>query len=323
MKAIVCGNYGSPLDLEIKDLEIPQPKENELLVKVKATAINDFDWSLVTGKPYLYRIMFGLWRPKTPVPGIELSGTVHKIGSKVNRFKIGDPVYGDISKFGWGSFAEYVCVREESMVRKPEGMSYLDAAAIPHASMLAYQGLFDLGKLKKGQKLLINGAGGGMGTFALQLAKLYDSDVTGVDTGEKLEMMKSLGFDKVIDYREQSFTEAGERYHLILDAKTTRMPGDYRKALHQNGVYVTVGGEISNLFRVFIANKIGASDMQVLALKQNKDLSRIHQYYQENHIKPVIDGPYRFEEIPKLLERFGQASHQGKMVVTFPDESQQ
>ena len=316
MKAIVCGNYGSPFDLEIKDVEIPEPKENELLVKVKATAINDFDWSLVTGKPYLYRLLFGLRRPKTPIPGIELSGTVHKIGSTSNQFKIGDSVYGDISKYGWGSFAEYVCVREESMVRKPEGMSFLEAAAIPHASMLAYQGLFDLGKLKKGQNLLINGAGGGMGTFALQIAKLYDARVTGVDTGEKLAMMKSLGFDRVIDYQQQNFTEMGERYHLILDAKTTRLPGDYRKALHQNGVYVTVGGKTSNLFRVFMANKLGSSDMQVLALKQNKDLDRIHQYYRENHLRPVIDGPYHFEEIPKLLERFGKATHQGKLVVT-------
>ena len=273
----------------------------------------------MTGKPHPYRLLFGLWKPKSPVPGIELSGKVQAVGDQVESFKVGDSVFGDISKYGWGSFAEYVCVKEDTMILKPPSMSYSDAAAIPHASMLASQGLIDYGKIKNGQKILINGAGGGMGTFALQIAKQYDTEVTGVDTGDKLNMMKSLGFDQVIDYKKQDFADTGKRYNLILDAKSTRPPASCKKAMTEDGIYVTVGGKLINLVQVFFAKTFGASNMQIVPLKQNKDLAMINQLYETGQLRPILDGPYEFHEIPKLLDYFGKGHHQGKLVVSIPD----
>lgn len=181
MKAIVLTKYGSPSMLQLQELPKPVPQENEVLVKIHATAINDYDWSMVRGKPHLYRLMFGLLKPKIKIPGMELSGTIEALGKNVQSFKLGDVVYGDISDYGFGSFAEYICIHEKALALKPPKMTFEEAAAIPHASLLAYQGLIDLGKIQNGQQILINGAGGGVGTFGLQLAKLYDAEVTGVE----------------------------------------------------------------------------------------------------------------------------------------------
>lgn len=315
MKAIVVSKYGPPEQLELKELPTPSPKEQEVLVKVHATAVNDYDWSLVRGKPYLYRLMFGLLKPKGPVPGIELAGTIEAVGKGVSSFKIGDEVYGDISEFGWGSFAEGCCVNEKALVLKPSKMTFEEAAAISHASMLAAQGLVDVGKIEKGQKVLINGAGGGMGTFGLQIAKIFDAEVTGVDSGEKLTMMKSLGFDHLIDYQKEDFTKNKQQYHLILDAKTTRAPSAYLRSLKPNGRYVTVGGELGRLFQIFLARKLGKKKVFLVGLKQNKDLAWINELYLAGRIKPVIDGPYTLGEIPRLLQYFGEGKHQGKIVI--------
>lgn len=187
---------------------------------------------------------------------MELSGIVEQLGSNVKTFKVGDAVFGDISSFGFGSFAEYVSINEKAIFKKPQEMSFEEAAAIPHASLLALQALTDIGKIKKGQKVLINGAGGGVGIFGLQLAKLHSCEVTGVDTGEKLVMMKSIGFDHVIDYKKQDFTKNGRHYDLILDCKTTRSPFSYARSLTSNGTYVTVGGTLSKIFQIIIFKKI-------------------------------------------------------------------
>ena len=192
MKAIICEKYGDPKDLIYGDVEKPSPSENEVLVKIYATAVNDYDWGSVRGRPYLYRLLFGVLKPKSKIPGMEVAGVVEEVGTKVSSFKTGDRVYGDTSEFGFGSFAEYMTVNEAALTLMPAKMSFTEAASIPHASILALQGLKDKGGIKNGQLILINGGGGGVGTFGLQLAKLYDAEVTGVDTGEKLQMMKLI-----------------------------------------------------------------------------------------------------------------------------------
>lgn len=318
MKAIICKEYSLPESLTLEETPKPSPKEDEVLIKIRATAVNDYDWSMVTGKPKLYRLLFGLRKPKHPIPGMELSGIVEEIGASVSNFKAGDSVYGDVSEFGFGTFAEYMCINEKALIHKPNNMSFEDACAISHASMLAYQGLHDIGQLKKNNKVLINGAGGGVGTIGLQLAKLYDCTVTGVDTGEKLSMMKSIGFDHVIDYKKIDFTKTEEKYDLILDVKTTRSPRSYTRCLNPSGKYITVGGTISRLIQHVFSRLIFRKSVFVVALKPNKDLDHMNQLYDEGKVKPIIDGPYSLEELPKAIQRFGEGKHSGKVVISIP-----
>jgi NADPH:quinone reductase-like Zn-dependent oxidoreductase len=319
MKAIFCSQYGSPAQLEIKEVPTPVPAKHEVLIKIHATAINDYDWGMVRGKPYLYRLLFGLTKPKRPIPGMELSGVIEDIGEGVTQFKKGDAVYGDLSEYGFGSFAEYVAINEKAFVLKPEAMSFEEATAIPHAALLAYQGLVEKGEIQKGQKILINGAGGGVGTFALQLAKLYEAEVTGVDTGEKLQNMKAIGYNDVIDYKKENFTKRKERYDLILDAKTSQPTWAYLKALKPKGKYITVGGTAGKLL-LFALTKglisaLSKKKFQLLALQPNKGLNYINKLYAEGKIKPVIDGPYTLKEFPRLLQYFGEGKHTGKVVI--------
>lgn len=319
MKAIFCSHYASPEELEVKEVPTPVPAKHEVLVKIHATAINDYDWGMVRGKPFLYRLIFGLTKPKRPIAGMELSGVIEEIGEGVTQFKKGDAVYGDISEFGFGSFAEYIAINEKALVLKPEDMSFEEATAIPHAALLAYQGLVEKGKIQKGQKILINGAGGGVGTFALQIAKMYDAEVTGVDTGEKLNNMKTIGYDEVIDYKKENFTKRGERYDLILDAKTSQPTWNYLKALKPKGKYVTVGGTAGNLILFGLTSGLisilSGKKFLLLALQPNQELDTINQLYAEGKIKPSIDGPYAFKEIPRLIQYFGKGKHTGKVVV--------
>lgn len=319
MRALVYTKYGSPEVLQLKEIAKPTPKENEVLVKIHATAVNDYDWSMIRGKPYLYRLLYGILKPKHQIPGMELAGTIEALGTNADSFKIGDAVYGDISEYGFGSFAEYVCINEKALTLKPIKMSFEEAASIPHAAMLAVQGLLDIGRLQKGQKILINGAGGGMGTFALQIAKLYDAEVTGVDTGDKLKMMKELGFDYIIDYKKKDFTKNKQGYDLILDAKTTRSTFRYLKSLNPNGKYVTVGGYLNRLIPIIILKPwisvFSNKRVHIVALKPNKDLEYINEIFTAGKIKPVIDGPYELSEVPGLIQYFGEGEHIGKITI--------
>lgn len=274
---------------------------------------------MVRGKPGIYRLLFGLFKPKNSIPGIEFSGKIEKVGKDVSSFEVGDGVYGDISGYGWGTFSEYVSVRADSIVKKPENLSFEWAAATSHAAMLAYQGLFDAGHIREGMKLLINGAGGGMGTFALQIAKRFNCEVTGVDAAGKLETMKSLGFDHVLDYAEIDFTKNKIRYDLILDAKTTRWAGSFTKCLNKGGKYVTVGGDLLKIIQVFLLQIMGRKHMEVVGLKQNKDLKYIHDLYDKGLIKPIIDGPYPLEKAAWAFDHFGAGRHKGKVLVSMLD----
>ena len=323
MKAIVCKKYGPPAKLQLLDLPIPVPAVNEVLVRVRATTINDWDWSLVRGKPYFYRTFYGLLKPKQHVFGVELAGTVEDCGPEVTQFKQGDLVYGDISMAGWGGWAEYATVPQSALAAIPQGMSFEEATSLPHASILAYQGLLEVGQLVKGQKVLINGAGGGMGTFAMQIAKTFGAEITGVDSGDKLNIMKEMGFDHVIDYRKEDFTKNGQTYDLVLDAKTTRSPLSYLRSLKPEGKYVTAGGYLGRILQLALVKKLVAlfsnKSLHLIMLKPNAGLEYIQKLYDDNKITPLIDGPYQIEEIPKLLEYFGKGNHHGKIVISLGD----
>jgi NADPH:quinone reductase-like Zn-dependent oxidoreductase len=317
LKAAVYTQYGGPEVLQIKEIENPFPKDDEVLVKVHAASINDWDDGLLHGD-FINRILNGLWKPKRKILGSDIAGRIEAIGKNVTRFKTGDEVYGDLSG-QWGGFAEYTCAREKALVLKPARMSFEDAAAIPQAAMLAVQGLIDKGKIKQGQTVLINGAGGGVGTFGIQIAKLYGAEVTGVDSTNKLDMLLSMGFDHVIDYTKEDFTKSGKRYDLILDVKTKRSMFDCARALNRHGIYVTVGGSMGRLLQLlFLAPWISMTSkksIRLVALKKNKDLHYMNELFEAGKVKPVIDGPYKLDEIQKAFRIFGKAEHKGKIVI--------
>jgi len=315
---MVYEKYGTPDVLELKEVEIPVPGDNEVLVKVYAASINDWDLGLLHGD-FINRMLNGLTKPRRKILGSDIAGKVESIGKNVKHFKPGDEVYGDLSG-QWGGFAEFVCAPEKSLARKPASMSFEEAAAIPQAAMLAVQGLIDKGNIKQGQKLLINGAGGGVGTFGTQIAKLYGAEVTGVDKVNKLEMLRSIGFDHVIDYTKEDFTKNGKAYDLILDAKTNRSVFDYTRALTRDGVYVTVGGSISRLLQVLLMapfiRVIQKKHLRIVALKPNKDLVYMNELFEQGKVKIVMDGPYRLDQLADAFGHFARADHKGKIVIT-------
>jgi len=320
MQAIVLEKYGSPDNLKIKEVEKPIPKDDEVLIKIHAVSINDWDWQIIEGKPFANRMMFGLFKPKIKILGCDVAGKIEEVGKNAIKFKSGDEVYGDLCECGFGGFAEYVCAKENALAPKPAGMTFEQAAAIPQAGMLAVQGLFDRGDIKTGQKLLINGAGGGVGTFALQIAKLFEAEVTGVDSSEKFDMMLSLGFDHVIDYKKEDFTKNGQHYNLILDNKTSYSAYDYVKSLSPNGRYVTTGGNYAKLIKLLIfaplISRLYKKKMYLVILKPNKDLAYINELFEAGKIHPVIDGHYKLEEVPEAFRYFGEGHHKGKVVIT-------
>ena len=319
MKALIRDRYGLPDVLEVRDVERPFPQPGEVLVRVHAASINDWDWGLLQGPT----LPFLRWPPK-PILGSDVAGKVVDLGSGAQRFHVGDAVYGDLSRMGphgWGGFAEYVCARERSLVPKPASMTFEQAAALPQAGQLAVQGLFAAGPLKAGQKILINGAGGGVGTIGVQLAKPYGVEVTGVDSAVKLEMMRSIGFDHVIDYQKQDFTKNGKCYDLIVDTRTTRTPAEYARSLNPGGTYATVGGpEMRVLFRILFAGWrtrfITDKRLRLIGIKPNRDLPYLNEQFEAGHLVPVIDGPYTLSQGADALRHFGSGNHKGKVVIT-------
>ena len=323
MKAILLKKYGLPNVLEIGKVEKPIPKDKEVLVKIHAASINDWDWGLVRGTPYVIRLFFGLKKPKVRIPGVDISGSIEAVGSKVSSFKTGDEIYCDLSECGFGGFAEYVCVPEEILARKPSNINFCEAAALPHAGLLALQSLVETGKVKSGQRILINGAGGGVGTLAIQILKSYHLNTTGVDSADKLDLMKSLGYDEVMDYKKVDFTGTGEKYDLILDTKSNRSVVKYIRCLKRNGTYVTVGGDMNRLLEIFLTGWLislfTGKKLRVLFHKPNKGLEQISELVEKGQIKPVIEGPYEFNRIPELIQYLGEGKHFGKIVVEVDD----
>ena len=326
MKAIVLTRYGAPeAVMQLQEVARPEPKEDEVLVKVHATAINDWDWGWVRGKPLVFRAFLGLLKPKVKIIGAEVAGKVVALGRNITNFQADDAVYGDISECGFGGFAEYVCVREQALITKPASMSFTEAASIPHASMLALQGLIDIGGIQQGEKVLINGAGGGVGTFGIQIAKQYATEVTGVDSADKLDLLREMGFDHVIDYQAEDFTRNGNHYDLILDTKTNRSPLAYARALKPGGRYVTVGGSMLRLLQIVLLGwwfkHFSPKTMRVVALETNKNLAYMNKLYEAGELKCVIDGPYPLSKVPWATQYFGEGRHKGKVVILVENDS--
>ncbi|MBF0236101.1 MAG: NAD(P)-dependent alcohol dehydrogenase [SAR324 cluster bacterium] len=326
MKAIVYTQYGFHEELKLEDIEKPTPKEEEVLIKVYAVSINDWDWQLLQGIPFVNRVENGFREPKKiKILGSDIAGRIEAVGKNVKQFKVGDEVYGDLSG-NWGGFAEYVCARETALALKPASMTFEEAAAIPQAAMLAVQGLLDKGKLQQGQKILINGAGGGVGTFGVQLAKLFGAEVTGVDSAEKLDMMRSMGFDHVIDYKKEDFTRNGQCYDLILDNKMNRSLSEYLRALSPNGIYVVAGGDTAKIFQVFLFPLISMFSKKrlcVVILKTNKDLAYMNELFEAGKVKPVIDDKsYTLSDVPEAFRYYGAGQHKGKVVITVAPHNQ-
>jgi NADPH:quinone reductase-like Zn-dependent oxidoreductase len=250
MNAIVYEKYGPPDVLELREVEKPIPKDNEVLVEVHAASVNDWDWGLLRGKPLMNRLVVsGLLKPKIKILGGDIAGRVEAVGRNVSRFEPGDEVFGDLSGCGFGGFAEYVCARESALALKSSSMTFEKAAAIPQAAVLALQGLRDKGEIQPEQKVLINGAGGGAGTFAVQIAKSFGAEVTGVDSTRKLDIMRSIGADHVIDYTQEDFTKTGLRYDWILDFAGYHSIIDYNRALNPRGIDVMVGGSAATFLQ--------------------------------------------------------------------------
>jgi NADPH:quinone reductase-like Zn-dependent oxidoreductase len=320
MKAVVMESYGSPDVLKLKDVAKPTPKANEVLVRVHAASVNDWDWGMLQGTPFVTRIFSGLLTPKVQVIGCDIAGRVEAVGGDVKAFQPGDEVYGDLCSSGFGAFAEYACAPEAGLARKPASMTFEQAAAIPQAGMLAVQGLIDVGRIQSGQKVLLNGAGGGVGTFALQLAKLHDVEVTVVDKAGKLDMLRAMGADHVIDYLDEDFTKSGKCYDLILDVKTNRSPFDYARALNRSGTYATVGGDMPRLLQFLVLSPLMSrrykKHMRIVMLKPNKDLAYMNELFEAGKLTPVIDGPYKLADLPEAFRLFGRGDHKGKIIVT-------
>jgi NADPH:quinone reductase-like Zn-dependent oxidoreductase len=319
MKAVVMERYGTPDVLEIREVPTPKPKANEVLVRVYAASINDWDWGLLRGAP-INRLFDGLLTPRVRILGCDIAGRVEAVGGDVRAFQPGDDVYGDLCMSGFGAFAEYACAPAASFARKPATMSFEQAAAIPQAGVLAVQGLIDVGHLQAGQKLLLNGAGGGVGTLGLQLAKLHDVEVTVVDKASKLDMLRAMGADHVIDYLKDDFTKGDRCYDLILDVKTNRSPFAYARALNPNGVYVTVGGSIPRLLQALVLSPVmsrpSKKQVRLVGLKPNKHLAYMNTLFEAGKLLPVIDGLYKLDDVAHAFQRYGTGDYKGKIIVT-------
>jgi NADPH:quinone reductase-like Zn-dependent oxidoreductase len=321
MKAIVCTKYGSPDVLELKEVEKPTPKDNEVLVKVVAASVNVEDLDFLTGRAWSARFV-GPLKPKYKILGFDMAGRVESVGRNVKQFKSGDEVFGELFISGFGAFAEYVCVPEKALVLKPDSMTFEQAATIPSRAIIALQGLRDKRQIQPGQKVLINGAGGGVGPFAVQIAKYFGAEVTGVDSTQKMDMLRSIGADHVIDYTKEDFTKNGQHYDLILDIAGYHSIFDYKRALSPNGIYAIVGGSRFTIFQaVFLGPLIsmtGSKKMGLMAWKPNKkeDLVFIKELIESGKVVPVIDRCYPLSEVAEALRYFEEGHPQGKIVIT-------
>lgn len=318
MKAIVYHKYGSPDVLRMEDIPKPVPGDDEVLVKIHAVSINSWDWDSLTGKPFEYRFLFGLFKPKrTKLHGCDIAGKVEEIGKNVKHFQVGDEVFGDLAEKGWGAFAEYTCACENVLTLKPSSMTFEEAACMSHGGNLAVQGLIDYGKIKSGQKVLINGGGGSTGTLAIQIAKLFGVEVTAVDHTVKLETMLKLGADHVVDYTKDDFTQREQKYDLIFDVKTNRSFFDYQRVLYPNGIYVTVGGKTSRILQVvFLGKLFHKHKIHMVAYKANKDLNYIVELFEKDKLKPIIDKCFPLEKTDEAFRYFGEGRFKGKIVVS-------
>ncbi len=324
MKAITYQRYGGPEVLKLTETLIPEPKPGEVLVKIRASSVNSWDWDMLTGKPRLYRLLFGLFKPKFQILGLDIAGIVEKTAADVSRFKTGDAVFGDISEV-WGGFAEYCCVPEERLLHKPSGMSFIQAASMPHTGLLAWQALYNAGPIKPGARVLINGAGGGAGTFAIQLAKNDGAVVTAVDSGEKEGFLRDLGADHFMDYRKTDYTRTGDQYDLIVDTVAQLPPWRYAAILSPQGRFVMIGGRVKSILQLALLGRFfsrtGGKNLGLLVHKPNKNLHLLIKSFEAGKLTPVIDRVYPLEEVPLAMERMGAGMVRGKIIISISGDA--
>ena len=321
MKAIVYSEYGPPEVLQFTETETPTPQPDEVLVKIHASSVNYGDRMLVLGKPFLIRIMgYGLLSPKHRILGGDIAGTVELVGGSVSKFKPGDPVYADIGNAGFGGYAEFVSVPEDILTLKPSNITFEEAAAVPQAAAVALQGLRDKGEIKSGQKVLINGASGAIGTFVVQIAKAYDTEVTGVCSTQNVELVSSIGADNVIDYKKEDFTKGETKYDLILDIVANLPISDYMNALNQNGSYVAVAFNPSALFLGSLYSKNGKKAAALSHTPRVEDLVYLRELIEASKVKPVVDKVFPLSEIAEAMKYHESGTPNGKVVITMEAE---
>jgi len=320
MKAIVYEKYGPPDVLQLREIEKPVPGDNEILVKIHAASVNPADWHTMRGKPFLIRLTGGLFSPKNPILGIDIAGEVETVGKNITEFKPGDAIFGDC---GWGgAFAEYVCVSAERIVLKPENVTFDEAASVSVAAITALQALRDHGKIKPGQKVLINGASGGVGTFAVQMAKSFGAAVTGVCSTGNLDLVRSLGAHQVIDYTREEFTRTGQGYDLIIDNVANHSVLDLKRALNPGGNCVIVGFTslpllfqhiaLGPLLSTFGSKKVGSMG---IANPNRKDMLFLSELLETGKLKPVIDKQYPLSEAAEAIRYLETGHTRGKVVL--------
>jgi NADPH:quinone reductase-like Zn-dependent oxidoreductase len=323
MKAIVCTKYGPPdVDvLKLEEVEKPAPGDDEVLVEIHAASVTYSSLMLVRGEPFVGRLMgLGLLKPKHKVSGGDLAGRVVAVGVNVKQFRPGDEVFGDLSNCGRGAFAEYVCAPENALALKPANISFEEAAAVPEAALVALQALRDHGQIQPGQKVLINGASGGIGTFAVQIAKHFGAEVTGVCSTRNVDLVRSLGADHVIDYTQEDFTQNGQGYDLIVATAGYRSIFDYKRALSSKGIYVSTGGSMAQTFQALLLGPLismtGGKKLGAMLVKPNKDLAFMKELIEAGKVKSVIDRCYPLSETAEALRYYGEGHSQGKVVIT-------
>ena len=323
MKAIICTKYGPPDSLRLEEVEKPIPKDNELLIKVHAASVNALDWHFLRGKPFFVRLQFGFFKPKIRILGYDIAGHVEAVGKKVTQFKPGDEVFGGLG-FVLGGFAEYACIAEDGFVAlKPSGTTFEQAAAVPAAAVTALKGLRDKGHIKSGQKVLINGAAGGVGTFSVQIAKSFDTHITGVCSSQNLDMVRSIGADNVIDYTKEDFTKNGQTYDLILDNVGNRTVSDLMRALNPTGTCVIVGftsiGHM--LMQSILAPRVSKSEgKRILSASSEKpnreDINFLKELLESRKVVPTIDRQYPLEQLAEAIGYVETGHARAKVVIT-------
>ena len=324
MKAIIRTRYGSPDVLQLEEVENPALKDNEVLVKIHAASVNVDDLEHLRGTIAVRLI--GPLKPKYKILGSDIAGRVEAVGGSVKQFKSGDEVFGDLTEYGFGAFAEYVCVPENALVLKSASITFEEASTVTSRVAIAVKYLHAKRPIQPGHKVLINGAGGGVGTFAVQIAKYYGAEVTGVDAAEKLDMVRSIGADHVIDYTKEDFTKNGQSYDLILDIAAHHSIFDYKRSLNPDGIYLIVGGSRRSIFQALflgpLISMLGSKKMGI-PMKPNKreDLVFVKELIEAGKVVPVIDRSYPLSKVAEALQYLEEGHHKGKIVITMEDNN--
>ena len=327
MKAIIYRNYGSPDVLRLEEIEKPVPQDNEVLIEVRAASVNPLDFHLMKGTPRVARIMTGLLKPKVTRPGVDVAGVVEAVGSNVTQFHAGDGVLGSCK----GAFAEYVCASEGALVLKPANLTFEQAAAVPVAAFTSLQGLRDKGRIQPGHKVLINGAAGGVGTFAVQIAKSFGAHVTGVCSTRNVEMVRSIGADYVIDYTQEDYTQSGQRYDLIFDTVGNHSLSDNRRVLGSKGALVMAGGPTDSLLGILLpplralvmSRFVSQTLVPFLARRRKEDLIIMQELLEAGKVTPVIDRTYPLSEASEAVRYLEEGHARGKVVITLEHNKKQ